>query len=529
MSATQRSVWGPAPAAACCPPAGVAASAVARRPQPAQRGPVIGGSGLAPAAVRGALLVAGAATGLVAPGYQSEWELYQAENDFATRAIGVSSIIRQLARTFRQEWETYRAEWQAQARLVEPKPQAADAVAQPLAESLDPDYCPGGYHLVTVGEKFSDGRYTALHPLGQGHYSTVWMAHDAMTGQQVAMKIVRSAESYTAAARREVSMLAPIRDNDPSGTASHCVRLLDSFDHVGPNGRHVVEVFEAMGDDLLALIKAYDFRGVPLHIVRHLVRQTLVALDYLHTKCNIIHTDIKPENVVLTETLQPRGQEQEQIDMAALEPRLQRIGCKIVDFGNACWTHHHFSEDIQTRPYRSPEVILGASYSDSADMWSLACMVFELVTGDYLFHPLGDGERDKDVQQLAQMMARLGDPPAHIARTGTYAVEFFTPEGKLLQPLHPNQRVSLDRVLVERYGLSAEDAVELADFLLPMLDYDPSRRASAARMLHHPWLAGDAATATLLNNISPAQGVVERSLRVKWGSPRQVAPQTPLQ
>lgn len=50
-------------------------------------------------------------------------------------------------------------------------------------------------------------------------------------------------------------MLAPIRDNDPSGSASHCVRLLDSFDHVGPNGTHVVEVFEAMGDDLLALIK----------------------------------------------------------------------------------------------------------------------------------------------------------------------------------------------------------------------------------------------------------------------------------
>lgn len=71
-------------------------------------------------------------------------------------------------------------------------------------------------------------------------------------------------------------------------------------------------------------------------------------------------------------------------------------------------------------------------------------------------------------------------------------------------------------------------AIELTDFLLPMLDYDPSRRASAAHMLRHPWLAGDAATAALLNNISPAQGVVERSLRVKWGSPRQVAPQTPL-
>lgn len=156
-------------------------------------------------------------------------------------------------------------------------------------------------------------------------------------------------------------------------------------------------------------------------------------------------------------------------------------------------------------------------------------MVFELVTGDYLFHPLGNGERDKDVQQLAQMVARLGDPPVHVATTGAYASEFFTPEGTLQQPLHPNQRVSLDRVLVERYGLAAEDAIELSDFLLPMLDYDPSRRASAAHMLRHPWLAGDAATATLLNNISPAQGVVERSLRVKWGSPRQVAPQTPQQ
>ena len=60
---------------------------------------------------------------------------------------------------------------------------------------------------------------------------------------------------------------------------------------------------------------------------------------------------------------------------------------KIVDFGNACWTHKHFTDDIQTRQYRSPEAILGAKYSTPVDMWSMACIVFELATGDLLFEP----------------------------------------------------------------------------------------------------------------------------------------------
>ena len=64
----------------------------------------------------------------------------------------------------------------------------------------------------------------------------------------------------------------------------------------------------------------------------------------------------------------------------------------LVDLGNACWVHKHFSDDIQTRQYRCPEVIVGAKYDTSADMWSLACICFELLTGDLLFDPrAGDG------------------------------------------------------------------------------------------------------------------------------------------
>ncbi|XVF55610.1 hypothetical protein PTKIN_Ptkin06aG0049900 [Pterospermum kingtungense] len=63
------------------------------------------------------------------------------------------------------------------------------------------------------------------------------------------------------------------------------------------------------------------------------------------------------------------------------------LKCKLVDFGNACWTYKQFTNDIQTRQYRCPEVILGSKYSTSADLWSFACICFELATGDVLFDP----------------------------------------------------------------------------------------------------------------------------------------------
>lgn len=63
------------------------------------------------------------------------------------------------------------------------------------------------------------------------------------------------------------------------------------------------------------------------------------------------------------------------------------VEVKIADLGNACWVHKKFTEDIQTRQYRSLEVLLGAGYGTSADIWSTACMAFELATGDYLFEP----------------------------------------------------------------------------------------------------------------------------------------------
>lgn len=69
-------------------------------------------------------------------------------------------------------------------------------------------------------------------------------------------------------------------------------------------------------------------------------------------------------------------------------PKLtNNVRVKIADLGNACWIHHHFAKTIQTRQYRSPETLLGVQYNTNADIWSFACMMYELLTGHLLFEP----------------------------------------------------------------------------------------------------------------------------------------------
>ena len=103
----------------------------------------------------------------------------------------------------------------------------------------------------------------------------------------------------------------------------------------------------------------------------------------------------------------------------------------ICDMGNGCWTHHHFTSQIQTRQYRSPETIIGYPYDTSADIWSFACMIFESLTGDFLFEPRKGYYYDKDDDHLAQMVELLGPCPKAMALAGKHSRRFFDKTGHL--------------------------------------------------------------------------------------------------
>ncbi|CAM9466325.1 unnamed protein product [Scytosiphon promiscuus] len=173
--------------------------------------------------------------------------------------------------------------------------------------------------------------------------------------------------------------------------------------------------------------------------------------------------------------------------LTGLTDELSSVRVLIVDLGNACWTHKHFSEDIQTRQYRSPEVITGVWYDTSADMWSLACILFELLTGDLLFDPRSGDDYDRDEDHLAQCMELLGKLPEKLIHEGKYSRQYFNRKGEL-RHIHSLKMWGLEDVLVDKYHFSRKDAREAAAFIRPMLEMDPDKRASAQQMLNHPWL-----------------------------------------
>uniref|UniRef100_A0AAZ3SPP0 non-specific serine/threonine protein kinase n=1 Tax=Oncorhynchus tshawytscha TaxID=74940 RepID=A0AAZ3SPP0_ONCTS len=413
-------------------------------------------------------------------------------------------------------------------------------------EQEDPnDYCRGGYHHVKIGDLFN-GRYHVIRKLGWGHFSTVWLAWDIQGKRFVAMKVVKSAEHYTETALDEIKLLRSVRNtdqNDPS--REKVVQLLDNFKISGMNGSHVCMVFEVLGHHLLKWIIKSNYQGLPLPCVKSIIRQVLQGLDYLHSKCKIIHTDIKPENILLTVnepyirnmaaeatewqrtgapppsgsagTDTPQRMPASSINIVLflsffslhflpsslfldkiaagsllvnpLEPlNADKIQIKIADLGNACWVHKHFTDDIQTRQYRSLEVLMGAGYGTPADIWSTAAMAFELATGDYLFEPHSGEDYSRDEDHIALIIELLGKVPKKLILAGKYSKEFFTKKGDLrhITKLKP---WGLLEVLVEKYEWSKEEAATFASFLFPMLDLVPEKRATAAECLRHAWIA----------------------------------------
>jgi len=231
-----------------------------------------------------------------------------------------------------------------------------------------------------------DGRYQLKTQIGHGAFGVVMRALDLQTGQHVAIKIIKAKRAYSQQARREIKLLQDLRAADPEGR-SNVVELRGHFVYPNPGvGHHECLVFEMLSSNLYTLLEQVSFHGFSLILVRKFAESLLNSLAFLaRSDVRVIHTDIKPENICIR------------------NPR--RSAIKLIDLGSSCREGQQLYSYIQSRYYRSPEVLLGYGYTVAIDTWSLACVLVEMHTGQ----PLFSGE--DQIDQLRKIMQLCGPPP----------------------------------------------------------------------------------------------------------------------
>lgn len=248
-----------------------------------------------------------------------------------------------------------------------------------------------------------------------------------------------------------------MRVQDPSNEFS-MVNFMQSFYFRG----HLCISTELLSMNLYEFIKAHEFRGFTLKIIRRFARQMLGSLCLLQSR-NVIHCDLKPENILLAHPLHTE--------------------IKTIDFGSSCFEKEKVYTYIQSRFYRSPEVILGMDYGMPIDMWSLGCILAELLTG----YPLFPGENEQE--QLACIMEVFGPPEKHLVEASTRKKLFFDSGGKPRVTVSPKGKRRRTSSKTLQQAIRCDDEAFL-DFLQRCLRWDPERRLKPDEAMAHEFITG---------------------------------------
>uniref|UniRef100_A0A8R1DP73 mitogen-activated protein kinase n=1 Tax=Caenorhabditis japonica TaxID=281687 RepID=A0A8R1DP73_CAEJA len=303
-----------------------------------------------------------------------------------------------------------------------------------------------GYYVVELNRSVwvVPNYYTNLTPIGTGAYGTVCAAECTRTGTRVAIKkFNRPFQSIIHARRtyRELRLLRCMRHEN----------IIDLLDVFTPNEKindieDVYFVSMLMGADLSNILKIQRLND---DHIQFLVYQILRGLKYIHS-ADIIHRDLKPSNIAVNEDCE----------------------LKILDFGLARQTDAEMTGYVATRWYRAPEIMLNwMHYTQTVDIWSVGCILAELITGKTLF-PGSD-----HIDQLTRIMSVVGTPDEEFLK------KISSEEARnYIRNLPKMPRRDFKR-------LFAQATPQAIDLLEKMLHLDPDRRPSAKEAMEHEYLA----------------------------------------
>lgn len=262
-----------------------------------------------------------------------------------------------------------------------------------------------GYYLVIPDAGLSS-RYRISKVLGHGTFGKVVEANEVSQKDPVAIKIIRSVPKYREAAKQEVRVLRTLRANDPT-SKYRCLNMRDCFEF----HKHVCIVTDLLGPSLFDFLKSNGYAPFPFMQIQNIAKQILTSVAFFHD-LNIIHTDLKPENILLRDAAASSHTFTRVVKapptcanrFGTTRQVLKSCDVKIIDFGSAAFADDKKATVVSTRHYRAPEAVLGLEWSFSCDMWSVGCILIELLTGNAIF------QTHDNIEHLAMMQRLLGRP-----------------------------------------------------------------------------------------------------------------------
>lgn len=350
----------------------------------------------------------------------------------------------------------------------------------------EPAANPDGHKVVYVNEVFDDGRgqkFRVIDVIGNGTFSYVFKCElVSRPCQLVALKIIKNLRAYRQTGLSEIAIHQRMSAAPDHPGKQHVILPLTTFEI----DKHVCLVMPLYQRSLFEGICQTQSLTKLLDTVRRVMRQLLQALEFIHS-LGITHCDLKPDNVLFT------------------DDECENI--VLIDFGSATVQASCAGQYLQSRFYRSPEIILGLPFDSGIDIWSAGCVAAELFLDFAIF--AADNESDT----IHSMVGLLGPIPERILAKSPRWQSFFDMKRNGFQPKMDPATVlltqncyhqiyeqigahPLDRLVQEHCEVKGEEQQAMVtcfnDFLKRLLNYDPAERLTATQALAHPFIEGSA-------------------------------------
>ena len=377
---------------------------------------------------------------------------------------------------------------------------------------------------------FVNKKYIIINKIGGGAFSSVWLSYNITDSQFYVLKIQFSDDYDDGIFEGKVL----VRSHH-----SNIIKIHEKF--IIPDKR-VCLVLEVLGESLCALLDHKYEKGLPIPVIKKITTQLLESVKYLHEDKKIIHTDIKVENILLQQE-SPRIKsmksdflkskilnqfnliqnkkynnlpsnrskrnkfikkktdedlsefKQYVIDQIGgntynglneITIDLNNCNIKLADMGTCLELNDLFSDELQTEYYRAPEIILGHKFNEKIDIWSVGCVIFELLTGKLLFDPETTTKFKRANNHIMDMVELFGDFDETFIKKCKNRKNFFGSDNQIIN-CPKIKYTNLCKTFTEN-DFNENDCNQISDFLKTFFIYNINKRTTATKALNHDWL-----------------------------------------